>query len=121
VHHAGFAQVAPTGVLNLARLVDSVILMCGIWCFREELEEEPSRECEPLADLNLQVTPKNPQDDSNSMAGLDVNDVAYVRFVPSAKNPHPDYADELYFPPLDENTRQLSANDFAISNGELRL
>jgi len=89
--------------------------VCKMIC-REELEEEPSTECEPLADLGLQVTPRHPQQEDSKAAGIDVKDVAYVRFVPSAKNPHPDFADELYFPPIDEESHQLPA-DFAVSNG----
>ena len=85
----------------------------------EELEEEPTNECEPLADLGLQVTPRHPQQEDIKAAGMDVKDVAFVRFVPSSKNPHPDFADELYFPPIDEESPQQppAASDFAISNG----
>jgi hypothetical protein len=89
--------------------------------FREELEEEPTNECEPLSDLGLQVTPRHPQQEDTKAAGMDVKDVAFVRFVPSSKNPHPDFADELYFPPIDEESPQQppAASDFAISNGAL--
>jgi hypothetical protein len=91
--------------------------------FREELEEEPTNECEPLSDLGLQVTPRHPQQEDTKAAGMDVKDVAFVRFVPSSKNPHPDFADELYFPPIDEESPQQppAASDFAISNGALQL
>lgn len=97
--------------------------MRSIICFREELEEEPTNECEPLADLGLQVTPRHPQQEDTKAAGMDVKDVAFVRFVPSSKNPHPDFADELYFPPIDEESPQQppAASDFAISNGALCL
>jgi hypothetical protein len=80
-----------------------------------------TNECEPLADLGLQVTPRHPQQEDTKAAGMDVKDVAFVRFVPSSKNPHPDFADELYFPPIDEESPQQppAASDFAISNGAL--
>lgn len=30
---------------------------------------------------------------------IDPQNVAYVKFTPSANNPHADFADEVYFPP----------------------
>ncbi|KAF4519005.1 hypothetical protein B566_EDAN009768, partial [Ephemera danica] len=57
----------------------------------EELEEEPATECEPLAEREVEA----------KVPDLDPQDVAFVRFTPSADNPHPEFADETYFPPLD--------------------
>ncbi|CAB3370211.1 Hypothetical predicted protein [Cloeon dipterum] len=69
----------------------------------DELDEDESgEECGPLANLDLQATPR--QNEGNTDGALDAKDVAFVRFVPSAKNPHPDFADELYFPPMDQRS-----------------
>ena len=33
---------------------------------------------------------------------FDPYSLAYVKFTPSASNPHPEFADEVYFPPQSE-------------------
>ncbi|XP_059482506.1 receptor-type tyrosine-protein phosphatase-like N isoform X2 [Neocloeon triangulifer] len=78
----------------------------------EELDEDADPdECVPLADLALQVTPR--QNEGKTDGAIDAKDVAFVRFVPSAKNPHPDFADELYFPPLEQRSASNDVEAFA--------
>lgn len=43
---------------------------------------------------------------------LDPEEVAIVKFTPSAGNPHAEYADEIYYPPI--NAEKSSARDVIL-------
>lgn len=46
---------------------------------------------------------------------LDPREVAIVKFTPSDTNPHADFADEVYYPPVEESrTNELNALREAI-------
>lgn len=41
---------------------------------------------------------------------MDPREVAIVKFTPSDSNPHADFADEVYYPPIEESrTNELNA------------
>ena len=47
---------------------------------------------------------------------LDPYSLAYVSFTPSASNPHPEFADEVYFPP---QTEEEVEQDLMVGSGSV--
>lgn len=45
---------------------------------------------------------------------LDPEEMAIVKYTPSIENPHADFADEVYYPPVDE-TRQQTLREKILS------
>lgn len=62
--------------------------------------------CSHLVDQDLEGALKALE----SQGELDPREVAIVKFTPSDSNPHADFADEIYYPPIEESrTNELNA------------
>nr|CAD7262759.1 unnamed protein product [Timema shepardi] len=64
---------------------------------RAALTEYGDSVCDTLIDQDLEVALKVIEEDGQE---VDPDSVAYVKFTPSVGNPHAEFADEVYFPPL---------------------
>uniref|UniRef100_A0A1B6DJL1 Receptor-type tyrosine-protein phosphatase N2 n=1 Tax=Clastoptera arizonana TaxID=38151 RepID=A0A1B6DJL1_9HEMI len=76
------------------------ILQALLYSMKIRTDYKPSV-CENLKDQNLDAALKAIETDPNLQ--LDPHDMAYVKFTPSAVNPNTDFADEVYFPTVNEN------------------
>nr|CAD7428905.1 unnamed protein product [Timema monikensis] len=72
------------------------VLQAMLESFRYQTEYGDSV-CDTLIDQDLEVALKVIEEDGQE---VDPDSVAYVKFTPSAANPHAEFADEVYFPPL---------------------
>ncbi|KAJ9590447.1 hypothetical protein L9F63_016534, partial [Diploptera punctata] len=59
--------------------------------------------CDHLIDQDLEAALKAIEGDEQ----FDPYSLAYVKFTPSASNPHPEFADEVYFPPQSEEEEEV--------------
>ncbi|KAK7861725.1 hypothetical protein R5R35_008698 [Gryllus longicercus] len=69
--------------------------------------------CDPLADQDLEAALKAIEGDEQEQ--LDQRNLARVAFTPSASDPHPEFADEVYFPPLGDE--DLDVNVVEVEQG----
>ncbi|XP_069677518.1 receptor-type tyrosine-protein phosphatase N2 isoform X2 [Periplaneta americana] len=68
--------------------------------------------CDHLIDQDLEAALKAIEGDEQ----LDPYSLAYVKFTPSASNPHPEFADEVYFPP---QTDEEGEEDLVMGPGSV--
>lgn len=59
--------------------------------------------CSHLADQDLEGALKALEGQDQ----LDPREVAIIKYTPSAENPHSDYADEVYYPPIDSEVERI--------------
>lgn len=75
-------------------------LFSYIFIFSELFE---TNACSHLSDQDLEGALKALEGQDQ----LDPREVAIVKYTPSAENPHADYADEVYYPPIDSETQAI--------------